>query len=60
MLFVVLARGLVSIGAGDDWLVLHVAAQAVLLAAIAMHVGLVLRHTRHTPVRRNRHLARML
>jgi cytochrome b561 len=38
------------------WLV-HVAAQSTLLGAVALHVGRVLRHT---VVRRNRHLARML
>jgi cytochrome b561 len=56
MLFVVPATGLFLIVAGDDWLALHVAAQVVLLAAIAVHVGLVLKHT---VVQRNRHLSRM-
>jgi cytochrome b561 len=49
--------GLLLVAAGDDWLPLHVTAQIALLAGIALHVGLVLRHT---VVRRNRHLARML
>jgi cytochrome b561 len=35
----------------------HVAAQVALLASVAVHVGLVLKHT---VVRRNRHLLRML
>jgi cytochrome b561 len=56
-LVVVPGTGLLLVATGDDWLVLHVAAQIVFLAAIAGHVGLVLRHT---VVRRNRHLARML
>lgn len=57
LLFVVPVSGLVLITAGGDWLALHIAAQLVLLTAIALHVGLVLRHT---VVRRNRHLTRML
>jgi cytochrome b561 len=57
LLFVVPATGLLLVAAGDDWLPVHVAAQIVFLVAIAAHVGLVLRHT---VVRRNRHLARML
>jgi cytochrome b561 len=57
LLFVVPATGLVLIGFGEDWLTLHIAAQLVLLAAIALHVGLVLKYT---VVQRNRHLRRML
>ena len=57
LLFVVPATGLLLVAAGDDWLPVHVAAQIAFLVAIAAHVGLVLRHT---VVRRNRHLARML
>lgn len=57
LLFVVPLSGLLLIAVGDDWLPLHIAAQVVLLAAIALHVGLVVKHTL---VRRNRHLARML
>ncbi|BBY18857.1 cytochrome b/b6 domain-containing protein [Mycolicibacterium litorale] len=57
MLFVVPATGLILIAAGERWLPLHIAAQVVFLAVIAVHVGLVLKHT---AVRRNRHLARML
>ncbi len=57
LLFVVPGSGLLLITVGDDWLPLHIAAQLVLLAAIAVHVGLVVKHT---IVRRNRHLARML
>jgi len=57
MLLVVPATGLLLLAAGTDLLPAHVAAQFVLLAMIAVHVGLVLKHT---VVRRNRHLARML
>jgi cytochrome b561 len=57
LLVVVPATGLLLVAAGDDWLPVHVAAQILFLAAIAAHVGLVLKHT---VVRRNRHLARML
>jgi cytochrome b561 len=56
LLFVVPASGLALIS-GGDWLALHVAAQLVLLAAIALHVGLVLKHT---VVHRHGHLRRML
>jgi cytochrome b561 len=57
LLIVTPASGLLLVAAGDDWLPLHVLAQIALLTAIAVHVGLVLKHT---VVRRNRHLARML
>ena len=57
LLFVVPATGLLLVVAGDDWVFVHVAAQIAFLATIAGHVGLVLRHT---VLRRNRHLARML
>ena len=57
LLVVVPASGLLLVAAGTDWLPVHVAAQLAFLAAIAAHVGLVLRHT---VVRRNGHLARML
>lgn len=57
LLVVVPASGLLLVAGGEDWLPVHVAAQLVFLAAIAGHVGLVLRHT---VLRRNRHLARML
>ncbi|MGY1617456.1 cytochrome b/b6 domain-containing protein [Geodermatophilus sp. SYSU D00691] len=57
LLVVVPATGLLLVAAGTGWLPVHVAGQVALLAAIAAHVGLVLRHT---VVRRNRHLARML
>jgi cytochrome b561 len=57
LLVVVPATGLLLVAAGEDWLPVHVTVQIVFLAAIAAHVGLVLRHT---VVRRNRHLARML
>jgi cytochrome b561 len=57
MLFVVPVTGLILMRGGGQWLVLHVGAQVLFLAVIAAHVGLVLKHT---VVRRNRHLARML
>jgi cytochrome b561 len=57
LLVVVPATGLLLVAAGDDWLAVHVAGQIALLVAIAVHVGLVLRHT---VVRRNGHLARMV
>jgi cytochrome b561 len=57
LLFVVPASGLLLITTGDDWLVAHIAAQLVLLAVVAVHVGLVLSHT---VVRRNGQLRRML
>ena len=56
-LVVVPVTGLLLVATGDDWLALHVAAQIVFLAAIAGHVGLVLRHT---VLRPNRHLSRMV
>ena len=57
LLFIVPGTGLLLIVVGDDWLPLHIAAQLAMLAAIALHVGLVVKHT---IVRRHRHLARML
>jgi cytochrome b561 len=57
LLVVTPASGLLLVGAGDDWLPMHVAAQVAFLVAISMHVGVVLKHT---VVRRNRHLSRML
>jgi cytochrome b561 len=57
LLVVVPATGLLLVATGDEWLPVHVTAQIVFLAAIAAHVGLVLRHT---VVRRNGHLMRML
>lgn len=57
LLVVVPATGLALVLVSDDLLAIHVAAQLCLLAVIAVHVGLVLKHT---VVRRDRHLARML
>jgi cytochrome b561 len=57
LLVLVPATGLLLVLAGDGWVPVHVAAQVAFLGAIAVHVGLVLRHT---VVHRNRHLARML
>lgn len=57
LLVVVPASGLLLVAVGGDWLPVHIAAQLTILIAIAVHVNLVLKHT---VVRRNRHLARML
>jgi cytochrome b561 len=57
LLFLVPGTGLATLALGHDWVPLHVAAQIALLLVIALHVGLVLKHT---VVRRNRHLSRML
>ncbi|MDX1883410.1 cytochrome b [Mycolicibacterium sp. 120270] len=57
LLFVVPASGLLMIAVGVDWLPVHISAQVVLLAVIAVHVGLVLSHT---VVRRDGQLWRML
>lgn len=57
LLFVVPATGLLLVDGESDWLAAHIAAQLVLLALIAVHVGLVLSHT---VVRRDGQLWRML
>jgi cytochrome b561 len=57
LLFLVPGTGLLLIVRGTDWLPVHIAAQLVLLGVVAVHVGLVLRHT---VVRRDRELRRML
>jgi len=57
LLVAVPASGLLLVAAGDEWLPVHVTAQIAFLVAVALHVGLVLRHT---VVRRDRHLSRML
>jgi len=57
LLLLVPASGLLLALAGGAWLPLHISAQIALLATVALHVGLVLKHT---VVRRNRHLSRML
>jgi cytochrome b561 len=56
LLFVVPATGLLLIAGESDWLAVHIVAQLVLLAVIAVHVGLVLSHT---VVRRDGQLWRM-
>lgn len=57
-LFAMPLSGLLLLGTGeDDWLPLHVVSHVLFLAALTVHVGLVLLHT---VVRRDRHLARML
>jgi cytochrome b561 len=45
------------VATGDDWLAVHVTAQLALITVVALHVGLVLKHT---VVQRNAHLTRML
>lgn len=58
LLFVVPVTGLVLVASGDDdWLPGHITAQVVLIAVIAVHVGLVLSHT---VIRRDGQLGRML
>jgi cytochrome b561 len=57
LLLVVPGTGLLLLAGSDDLLPVHVTAQIALLAVIAVHVGLVLKHT---VVRRHRHLARMV
>jgi len=57
LLVVVPATGLLLVVVDDDLLVLHVAAQVLLVATVAVHVGLVLKHT---VVHRHRHLSRMV
>ena len=57
LLIVVPSTGLLLAVGSLDLLPLHVAAQVALVVTVVLHVGLVLKHT---VVRRNRHLARML
>ena len=57
LLVVVPVTGLSLVLLTDDLVALHVAAQLALLGVVAVHVGLVLKHT---VVRRHRHLSRML
>lgn len=57
LLLVVPGTGLLLVAGETDWLVVHVAAQVLLLGVIALHVGLVLKHT---VLHRHRHLRRML
>lgn len=57
MLFIVPATGLVLIAAGQEWLPLHITAQIVVITVVALHIGLVLKHT---VLRRNGQLFRML
>lgn len=45
LLFAVPGTGLLLIVGDSDWLPVHIAAQLVLLAVIAVHVGLVMSHT---------------
>jgi cytochrome b561 len=57
LLLVVPGTGLLLLLTGEDLLPVHVAAQVALLSTVAVHAGLVLKHT---VVRRHRHLGRML
>ena len=51
-LFVVPLSGLLLIGTGSDWLPLHIAAHLTFFAALAVHVGLHLRHVRDGQLQR--------
>ena len=57
LLLVVPATGLLLVVVGTDWLFVHVTAQLLLVGVIALHVGLVLKHT---VLHRHSHLTRML
>ena len=57
LLFVVPGTGLLLAVGEDDWLPVHITAHVAFFVALTVHVGLVLRHT---IVRRDRHLLRML
>lgn len=58
LLFLIPGTGLLLIGTGeDDYVPLHVAAHIAFFVLVALHVGLVLKHT---VIRRDAHLARML
>lgn len=57
LLFVIPVTGFLLVAGEDGWLTAHVAAHIAFFVAVALHVGLVLRHT---VVRRDRHLQRML
>ena len=57
LLFVVPGTGLLLVLGNDDWLPLHVAAHICFYLVVALHIGLVLKHT---VILRDRHLARML
>lgn len=51
-LFVVPLSGLLLLGAGSEWLPLHIAAHLTFFAALAVHVGLHLRHAGDGHLRR--------
>ena len=57
LLLVVPGSGLLLVLGGGDLLPLHIAAQVALIVTVALHLGLVLKHT---IVRRHGHLSRML
>lgn len=57
LLFVVPGTGLLLVTGEDDLLTVHIAAHVLFFVTLGLHVGLVLRHT---VVRRERHLQRML
>jgi len=57
LLFVVPGTGLLLVVGEDDWLAVHVAAHIAFFVTVGLHIGLVLKHT---VIRRDRHLARML
>lgn len=57
LLFLVPGSGLLLVLGNDDWLPVHIGAHVLFFVTLALHVGLVLRHTM---VRRERQLLRML
>ena len=57
LLFVVPGTGLLLVLGEDGWLSLHIAAHVTFFCVVALHIGLVLRHT---VVQRDRQLQRML
>jgi len=57
LLFVIPITGLLLVVESDDWVGLHVAAHLAFFVMLALHIGLVLKHT---VIQRDRHLARML
>jgi cytochrome b561 len=58
LLFLIPISGLLLIGTGeDDYLPLHIGAHIAFFVVVGLHIALVLKHT---VIRRDRHLARML
>ena len=57
LLLVIPVTGLLLVAGEDDWVALHVGAHVAFFVVVALHIGLVLKHT---VIQRDRHLARML